>query len=284
MVRREEVEMTTEELGRGAWGVVKVAKFRGLRVAAKCHQVIISYHNLHQLTCEMSIYSKLRHPNLLLIIGATREGELVILTELMATSLRKELEKKELSREQVISISRDVSCGLNYMHQYKPHPIIHSDISSSHVLLEPLPDGWRAKISGFGSDNFIDDTMTSIPLRRYDPVEYCYIKPYQAISSSHVLLELPTSAPIYIIHKFRMFDSIDLKQNSPKSNMFSFGVLLIEMCLYELPEFMVTEAKRAALIRRIHWPSMVSLIEKCIRKSPEDRPSASDIISLLDRM
>ena len=31
--------MTKEELGRGGWGVVKVAKFRGLRVAAKClHQ------------------------------------------------------------------------------------------------------------------------------------------------------------------------------------------------------------------------------------------------------
>ena len=27
VVRREEVEMTTEELGRGGWGVVNVAKF-----------------------------------------------------------------------------------------------------------------------------------------------------------------------------------------------------------------------------------------------------------------
>ena len=31
MVSREEIEMTKEELGRGGWGVVKVAKFRGLR-------------------------------------------------------------------------------------------------------------------------------------------------------------------------------------------------------------------------------------------------------------
>ena len=28
VVRREEVEMTTEELGRGGWGVVNVAKFQ----------------------------------------------------------------------------------------------------------------------------------------------------------------------------------------------------------------------------------------------------------------
>ena len=35
VVRREEVELTEEVLGTGGWGVVKVAKFRGLRVAAK---------------------------------------------------------------------------------------------------------------------------------------------------------------------------------------------------------------------------------------------------------
>ena len=35
VVRREEVELTEEVLGRGGWGEVRVAKFRGLRVAAK---------------------------------------------------------------------------------------------------------------------------------------------------------------------------------------------------------------------------------------------------------
>ena len=32
VVRREAVELTEEVLGRGGWGEVKVAKFRGLRV------------------------------------------------------------------------------------------------------------------------------------------------------------------------------------------------------------------------------------------------------------
>ena len=57
MVRREEVEMTTEEVGRGGWGVVYVAKFRGLRVAAKClHQVIISHYNIRQFMREMNTH------------------------------------------------------------------------------------------------------------------------------------------------------------------------------------------------------------------------------------
>ena len=57
--------MTTEELGKGAWGVVNVAKFRGLKVAAKClHQVIISHYNNQWFTWEISIATKLQHPNL----------------------------------------------------------------------------------------------------------------------------------------------------------------------------------------------------------------------------
>ena len=57
-------------------------KFRGLHVAAKClYQVILSDYNLRQFTREMTIAAKLRHLNLLLFIGATREGEPVILTD-----------------------------------------------------------------------------------------------------------------------------------------------------------------------------------------------------------
>ena len=95
VVRREEVELTEEVLGTGGWGEVKVAKFRGLRVAAKfLHKIIISNYNRRQFSREMTIAAKIRHPNLLLFIGATREGEAVILTELMPTSLRRELETR----------------------------------------------------------------------------------------------------------------------------------------------------------------------------------------------
>ena len=249
VVRREEVEMTTEELGRGGWGVVIVAKFRGLRVAAKClHQMIISRHNIRQFTREMSIAAKLRHPNLVLFIGATKEEELVILTELMPTSLRKELDKRVLSREQVISICRDVCRGLSYMHQWRPHPIIHRDISSGNVLLEPLSNGWRAKISDYGSANFTNLATTQNP----GCVSY--------------------AAP----------ESHSPDHHSPKMDIFSFGVLLVEMSLSEFPES--TTANRAAQIRRIHWPAMVSLIERCIRERPRDRPNTSDIMSVLDMM
>ena len=80
VVRREEVELTEEVLGRGGWAEVKVANFRGLQVAAKfLYRVILSDYNRRQFSREMTIAAKICHPNLLLFIGATREGEAVIL-------------------------------------------------------------------------------------------------------------------------------------------------------------------------------------------------------------
>ena len=42
-------------------------------------------------------------------------------------------------------------------------PIIHRDISSANVLLEPLPNGWRAKVSDYGSANFMNAVATAAP-------------------------------------------------------------------------------------------------------------------------
>ena len=78
----------------------------------------------------------------------------------MPTSLHKELGKLgfEMPRVHITSISQDVGHALCYLHQWQPHPIIHRpDISSANVLLEPLPNGcWRAKVSDYGSANFMN--------------------------------------------------------------------------------------------------------------------------------
>ena len=42
-----------------------------------------------------------------------------------------------LVREQVVSIGTDVAQGLNYLHLMRPDPIIHRDVSSANILVEP---------------------------------------------------------------------------------------------------------------------------------------------------
>ena len=64
IIRREGIILSSEILGTGGWGEVKVATFRSLRVAAKClYEVILSEYNVAVFTREMSIASKVRHPN-----------------------------------------------------------------------------------------------------------------------------------------------------------------------------------------------------------------------------
>ena len=146
VVRREEVELTEEVLGIGGWGVVKIAKFRGLRVAAKfLHKIIISNYNRRQFSREMEIAAKIRHPNLLLFIGATREGEAVILTELMPTSLRRELETRVMPRVQITSIAQDVACALRYLQCWSGGPPRSSIVTSAVPMCYSSPSlGWLA--------------------------------------------------------------------------------------------------------------------------------------------
>ena len=247
VVRSNEVELTEEIIGRGSYGEVRVAKLRGLRVAAKCiHQVILSDYNLRLFKREMTIAAKLRHPNLLLFIGATREGEPMILTELMHTSLRSELPRREFSQIDIISVGQDVACALCYLHQWQPSPIIHRDISSSNVLLEPLPNNrWRAKVSDYGSANFMNAIATGCP-----------------------------GGPLYAAP-----ESSQPNQHSPKMDTFSFGILLIEMCLKELPE--TSPVLREAQIMRVRWAAMIALVRRCINESPADRPTMSVVMGLL---
>ena len=247
IISREEIHMTEQILGRGGWGEVKVATFRGLRVAAKClHELIISQYNISVFAREMNIAAKVRHPNLLQFIGATRVGSPIILCELMPTSLRKELETGPLTRPQIIKISQDVSSALNYLHLWKPHPILHRDVSSPNVLLEPSGSGqWKGKLSDYGSANLA-----------------------QNISSTSV----GPGNPFYSAPEAQFPDN-----HSPAMDVYSFGVLLVEMILCQPPS--PTTAEREHQAESIRWPSIKPLVKQCLNRQPTNRPSIAQVLN-----
>ena len=242
VVRKEEIEMTGEILGKGSWGEVKVAKFRGLRVAAKClHEVILSPYNISVFTREMEIAARVRHPNLLQFIGATRVGTPIILSELMPTSLRKELETGPLPYPAVLTISQDIACGLNYLHLFKPDPILHRDVSTANVLLQPIVGGWRAKVSDYGSAN-----LQPMIGRTVNPGNPVYSAPEAGVPRDH----------------------------SPAMDVYSYGVVLIEMMICRIPEV----AQRQLHINSIRRQAFKALIEQCLKEDHRERPTMSEII------
>ena len=243
-VSRDEILITNEHLGRGAWGEVKVASFRGSRVAAKCfHSLIISDYNRQLFIREITMAASLRHPNLVQFIGASLEGDPVIISELMTTSLRSVLQRGPIEHAQITSISLDVARALNYLHLTKPVPMIHRDISSANVLLNPLPNNlWKAKVSDYGSVNFIQQLHTVMPG-----------------NPAYAAPEADTPA-----------------NQSPKMDIFSFGILLMEMVLRKQPNT-VTRDEDLARIRST-GSVFLTLVENCLKRDKELRPSAQDLV------
>ena len=165
IIQREEVLQSESVLGKGAWGSVHQGTFRGCQVAVKViHELILSPHNRRLFEREMSIASCCRHPNLLQFIGATNDdGNPLFVTEILDISLRDLLSQRALSDEEIVSLALDIAKGLNYLHLHRPLPIIHRDISSTNVLLWRRDEGWRAKLSDYGSANFMRQCMTVNP-------------------------------------------------------------------------------------------------------------------------
>ena len=248
VVRRNEIQLTNVELGRGGWGVVMVANFRGIQLAAKhFYQELTSKYYQDMFSREMNMAAQLRHPNLVQFIGASVEGLPVILTELMKTSLRAELENECINQHHVTSISLDVARALNYLHLMQPHPIIHRDISSANVLLDPLPDScWKAKVSDYGSVNLQKQLQTENP---GSPV-------YSSPEANTPALQ------------------------SPKMDIFSFGVLLVEMLTGKFPEVKC----RHRLIASIDHAGYLALVEQCLSEKRDHRPSAQELITQLSEV
>ena len=239
--------MTGEELGRGGWGEVKVGVFRGTRVAVKTlYEVILNDYNTQLFSREMDVASRVRHPNLLQFIGATKMGQLMIITELMPTSLRRELGKYSLLRSQVISIATDVVSALNYLHSFRPRPILHRDVSSANVLLEPsVGNNWKGKLSDYGSANLMDNISTSNP---GSPV---YSAPEASTPSLH----------------------------SAAMDIYSFGILLTEMATRLFPSTVAHE--REGSIQDIKWSSVKELVIRCTSTDPSLRPPTDTVLTLL---
>ncbi|CAH3187385.1 unnamed protein product [Porites evermanni] len=165
LISREEIEIMREKsLGEGSYGKVFKGRYRGLVVAVKELKCLSTSQERDLFEREMDIASRCRHPCLLQFIGATQDEKMpLFVTELMESSLRKLLEKRQLSDKEIAVISLDVAHALNYLHQRKPKAIVHRDVSSVNVLLWKQNGEWRGKLGDYGTAKFLQEIMTKSP-------------------------------------------------------------------------------------------------------------------------
>ena len=258
-VRHKDVTLTKEELGRGAWGAVRVGVFREQRIAVKeLHMTIAGEHSLALLNREINTMSKLRHPNLLLFIGAVLDhpsGHPLIITEIMDTSLRQAYEKGQLTDKSTkLSVLRDTAAGLNYLHCH-PDEIIHRDVSSANVLLESRgPNKWRAKLSDFGSANVAPKAFTQ--------------------GMGTLVYSAPESIPSSVL-------DTEKQQLSTKMDVFSYGVLLCEVLTSSFPDADQFQTMLRSVSRSS--PPIGQLVQDCINRNPKERPTMKQVIQQIDQ-
>ena len=161
-VSESDVEFLRDQnLGRGAYGVVFKARYRGSVCAAKeIHSILIeaAYTPAERRRLqdnfirECNYCSKLNHPNIVRFIGIYHPPQQlfpVMIMELMNESLTTYAEKPDISFKRRMSILHDVAEGLSYLHSRNP-PVIHRDLSPNNILLKHLPLLSVAKIADLG--------------------------------------------------------------------------------------------------------------------------------------
>ena len=176
VISRDDIKETGPSLGSGSYGSVFQGRYCGCVVAIKKPHCFLSPRERKLFQREMDIASRCRHPCLLQFIGATNDEENPLLvTELMEKSLKKLLyqqSNEKLSDAEIAIICLDVARALNYLHQRKPTPIVHRDVSSPNVLLWRRSKKWRGKLSDYGTARLVEGMMTkSVGASRYSAPE-----------------------------------------------------------------------------------------------------------------
>ena len=248
-----DIEITDVILGRGAFGEVRVARWRNLTIACKRLHSQDNDDDHHfrsndSWRKEISVLSQLRHPNLVLFLGiceGLHRHEPMILTELLPYSLYDLLEVKKhaLDLPDVLDFSSDIINGLDYLHRHQP-PIVHRDISSKNILI----GGNKAKIADLGQAKVFGDTAISRQTGMPGAMAY--------------------AAPEVLTGKY-----------SSKIDIFSFGVLLCQMSTGDYPRIDRREDQLEAAAER--FPILKPVIVECTSYQPHERPSASSLCQTL---
>ena len=262
-VKRSEV-MITEEIGRGASGLVSKGTFHGQEVAVKqIHQSILSQqHVMEEFRREVRIMASIQHPNLVRFVGAVFDENVenltatpLLLLELLQSNLRQAYERTDLSSGVALSIFRDMAYGLHYLHEHQ-EPIIHRDVSAPNVLLEALPGGmWRAKLSDFGSANFLKRSTT--------------------LGVGAIVYTAPEMFP-------RQDPTAPMPRPTVKCDVFSYGIVLVEVITRTMP----SSENRHQLFHEVQrrWQAIHELAIQCTQLHPHNRPMMSSVLNSLHRI
>ena len=242
-------------LDGGAWGTISAGMYRGSKVAIKQpHQWIMHKSTVDRMKREACNMARMHHPNLVTFIGGVfNDGKLpMIIIEMMEANLRATYKKTDLTKDQMVSIFKDVAYALHYLHEFR-EPIIHRDLSAPNVLVKSLPGNrFVAKVADFGSANIAKLAKT--------------------VAEGCVIYSAPESFP-------SPMGATSTPKQTVKMDTFSYGILLCEVINRKQPD----PESRIAMVKAVagKWSSMHSLVLRCVKDEAAQRPTMAGILDYL---
>nr|BAF79986.1 receptor-like kinase [Nitella axillaris] len=207
----EEIKHATNnfetKLGEGSYGRVFHGRLNGRAAAIK--QLDVSSQSDSEFLAQVSIVSRLKHPNVVELLGYCVHGQQRYLAFEFAPkgSLYDLLHGRKgvkgaqpgpplpwLAR---VQIALDAARGLEYLHTRVPHPVIHRDVKSSNIM---LMEDMTCKLGDFNPSQQAPDVAPRL-------------------HSTRVLGTFGYHAPEYAM----------TGQLTAKSDVYSFGVVLLEL-------------------------------------------------------
>ncbi|KAJ9690237.1 hypothetical protein PVL29_012741 [Vitis rotundifolia] len=267
------------KLGQGGFGPVYRGKLPGGQEIAVKRLSRASAQGLEEFMNEVMVISKIQHRNLVRLLGCCIEGdEKMLIYECMPnksldTFLFDPLKRESLDWRRRFSIIEGIGRGLLYLHRDSRLRIIHRDLKASNILLD---ENLNAKISDFGMARIFGGNQDQANTKRVVGT-YGYMSPEYAMEGRF----------------------------SEKSDVFSFGVLLLESisgrrntsfqydeqylsllgyawtlwCEHNIEELIDETIAEARFQEEISRCIHVGLL--CVQESAKDRPSISTVLSML---
>jgi hypothetical protein len=251
------------EIGKGTFGEVRKGIWRGETVAVKFLKttMLTSRENIECFVQECNVMKNLRHPNIILYMGASIQGpDFFVVTEYCENGNLFEVlhinKSHKLTWKDKHRIALEIALGMNYLHSYEI-PILHRDLKSMNVLLDRND---QVKLADFGNTKILANQMTK------QKGTFQWMAPEVIRGSDY----------------------------TEKSDVFSFGIIMNELAT-RLPPYQGVDKKEVArkvLSHPDYRPQItkrvpkvwIELMTKCYQQRPEDRPTFNKIIQELKRI
>lgn len=267
-------------LGEGSFGLVYKARLDYDAYAAVKRLTGAGQHSKKEFQGEVDLMSKIRHPNLVALLGYSSDGpEPLVVYELMQNgSLHDQLHGPScgtaLTWSLRLKIALEAARGLEHLHQNCKPAIIHRDFKASNILLDA---SFNAKVSDFGLAVALEETG--------------FLKDDVQVQGTFG----------YIAPEYLMDGTL-----TEKSDVYGFGVVLLELLTGRLPvdtslplgsQSLVTwvtpvltnreklmeilDSSLQDTVNEKHLHQVAAVAVLCVQTEPSYRPLIADVVQSL---